>query len=144
MKRDVAGRHDGAAPPRHRHSLPADLVGAGAPERSRASNEGIEVWKTGREPRIVVSVEDADVAKSEGTQPAVEGGFPAERLQPDPADDAAKPSGKLIRIARVDDLESLQRNRHRLVRFRPLAPLARAPKPAGPLRTRATAIRLRA
>ena len=124
MKLDVAGRHDGAAAPRDRHSLSADLVGAGAPERGGASNEGVEVRETGRETRIVISVEDTDAAKSEGTQPAVEGGFPAERLQPDPADDAAKPSGKLIRIARVDDLESLQSNRHRLVRFRPVAVLA--------------------
>ena len=34
VKRDCARRRDGAAAPRHRHSLSADLVRAGASERT--------------------------------------------------------------------------------------------------------------
>src|SRR5437660_1204125 len=56
----------------------------------------------------------------------MESGVPAERFQPDPADKAAEPSGKLIRIARGYDLGSFQRDRHRLVRFHPIATLAQA------------------
>ena len=65
-------------------------------------------------------MENSDVAKVEGTQPGVEAAFRAERLQADPAHKAAKPGGKLVWIARVDDLEFFQSNRHRLVRFRPI------------------------
>ena len=111
VKRGAAGRDNNAtAALRHRHLPSADLVRAGASKRGGASRKRVEVGKTSRESRLVISVEDSDLAKGEVTHPGVEVAVPAERFEPDPADKAAKPGGELIRIARVHDLESLQRN----------------------------------
>jgi hypothetical protein len=110
VKRGAAGRDNNAtAALRHRHLPSADLVRAAAFEWGRASREGVKVGETDRESRVVLSVDDSDVAKGDASSPAMEFGVPSTKIQPRAAEKPAKPRGKLIRIARVEDLESLQR-----------------------------------
>ena len=58
----------------------------------------------------VFSVDYSDLAKGKVTYSTMESGVPAAQIQPSGADKAAKHLAELIRIARVQDLESGLRN----------------------------------